>query len=183
MPIQLPLPPAGVNLPAQPHSPPTLPDVVAAKSYQARVDVAVASASQPDSQAPNAPTADDAARADVYKTNIIMAHSAEAAAPAWFQPAMTLALAPIQIKLAQTRNYQLYDGGFTPFMIVPFNDGSMPTQDPHNLPPLINVAAIRVLTSPQTIAYAAGYGLVITGTAATRQAAIGRAIGCTVAIY
>jgi hypothetical protein len=86
-------------------------------------------------------------------------------------------------------------------MIVPFNDGSMPTQDPvsslsfnslnslqishtqHNLPPLINVAAIRVLTSPQTIAYAAGYGLVITGTAATRQAAIGRAIGCTVAIY
>jgi hypothetical protein len=41
MPIQLPVQPAGVNLPAQPHSPPMLPDVVAAKSYQARVDVAV----------------------------------------------------------------------------------------------------------------------------------------------
>jgi hypothetical protein len=30
----------------------------------------------------------------------------------------------------QTQNYQLFDGGFTLFMIVPFNDGSMPTQAP-----------------------------------------------------
>lgn len=41
MPVQLPLQPAGVNLPAHPHDPPTLADVVAAKFYQAQVDVAV----------------------------------------------------------------------------------------------------------------------------------------------
>jgi len=41
MPVQLPVKPAGVNLPAHPQDPPTLADVVAAKSYQARVDVAV----------------------------------------------------------------------------------------------------------------------------------------------
>jgi len=41
MPVQLPLQPAGINLPAQPQDPPTLVDVVAAKSYQARVDMAV----------------------------------------------------------------------------------------------------------------------------------------------
>ena len=41
MPIQLPVQPAGVNLLAQPQSSPILPDVVAEKSYQAAVDVAV----------------------------------------------------------------------------------------------------------------------------------------------
>jgi len=87
--------------------------------------------------APNAPTA------DVYKTNIIMAHSAAAAVPDWSQSAMTTILAPVRITLAQTRNHQLHDGGSTPFTIVPFNDGSMPTETPHNLPPLVNVAAIR----------------------------------------
>jgi hypothetical protein len=30
----------------------------------------------------------------------------------------------------QTRNYQIHDGGFVQFMIVPFNDGSMPTEAP-----------------------------------------------------
>ena len=40
-PIQLPPQPPGLDLPAQPHDPPTLADVVAAKSYQTGVDVAV----------------------------------------------------------------------------------------------------------------------------------------------
>ncbi|KAF8495738.1 hypothetical protein F5888DRAFT_1709685 [Russula emetica] len=176
MPVQLPPQPAVVNLPAQPQDPPILLDVVAAKSYQAAVDVAVAS------QAHNAPTADDAARADVYKTNIVMAHSAEVAAPAWFQPAMTAILAPIRMTLAQTRNHELHDGTFTPFTIVPFNDGSMPTEAPHNLPPLVNVAAIRALTAPQTTAYTAGYGLGNIRAAPARRVAIGRAVGCSVAI-
>jgi hypothetical protein len=58
---------------------------------------------------------------------------------------MAAILAPIRITLAQviffpahlatvnkpqTRNHQLNDGSFTPFVIVPFNDGSLPT-DPH----------------------------------------------------
>ncbi|KAF8800395.1 hypothetical protein BYT27DRAFT_7117675 [Phlegmacium glaucopus] len=176
MPVQLPLQPAGVNLPPQPHDPPTLADVVAAKSYQARVDVAAAS------QAPNAPTTQDAAMADVYKTGIIMAHSAAAAAPAWFHPAMTTILAPIRITLAQTRNHQLHDGSFTPFTIVPFNDGTMPTQNPHNLPPLVNAAAIRQLTAGESTLYAVGYELGNIGPAPARRVAIGRVVGCTVAI-
>jgi hypothetical protein len=136
-------------------------------------------------------------------------------APAWFEPAMNTILAPIQITLAQvwldlvalyktnepqTRNHQLLDGVFTPFTIVPFNNGRMPTQAPvsslsldsrnslrightqHNLPPLVNVAAIRALTAAQTTAYAAGYGLGNIAAAADRRVAIGRAVGCTVAI-
>jgi hypothetical protein len=43
MPIQLPQP-AGMNLPDLPQNLPTLADVVAAKSYQARVDTAVGNA-------------------------------------------------------------------------------------------------------------------------------------------
>ncbi len=89
MPIQLPLQP-GIDLPALPDDPPTLTDVVAARSYQARVEEAIGwsftlfiktsvasnpiSASQPG--APNAPTEFDAARADIYKTTIIMAYCA-----------------------------------------------------------------------------------------------------------
>ena len=125
---------------------------------------------------------------------------------------MTTILAPIQIMLAQVcldlvalyktnefqiRNHQLRDGGFAPFTVVPFNDGSMPTQAPvsfpsvdsqknlrigdtqHNLPPLVNVAAIRALTAAQTTAYAAGYGLGNVGAAPARRFAIGRAVGCT----
>jgi len=176
MPIQLPLQPVGINLPAQPQDPPTLADIVAAKFYQAQVDVAVAS------QAVNAPTANDAARADMYKTDVIMAHSAIAAAPAWFHPAMTTILAPIRITFAQTRNNQLHDGSFTPFTIVPFNDGSMPTEAPLNLPPLVTAAAIRALTAAQSTAYAVGYALGNVGAAPARRVAIGRAIGCTVPI-
>ncbi|KAF8222386.1 hypothetical protein L208DRAFT_1446391 [Tricholoma matsutake] len=176
MPIQLPPQPAGVNLPAHPHDPPTLADIVAAKSYKTRVDVAFAS------QLPNAPTADDAARADVYRTNIITAHSALAAAPAWFQPAMTAIMAPFQVMLAQTQNHLRHDGSFTPFTIVPFNDGSMPTQAPHNLPPLVTAAAIRALTVAQSTAYAVGYALENVGAAPLRRIVIGRAVGCTVPI-
>ena len=58
---------------------------------------------------------------------------------------MTRLLAPIKVTLAQvrlyfeflhesdefqTRNYQLNDGSFAPFVIVPFQDGSMPNQGP-----------------------------------------------------
>jgi len=168
MPVQLPPQPPGINLPVHPEDPPTLNDIVAAKYYKALVNVAVAS------QMPDAPNADDAARAD--------ANSTEDAAPAWFQPAVAQALAPIQITLAQMWNFQLLDGSYTPFKIVPFSNGSMPTQPPHNLPPLNNVAAIRALTAAQTHAYCAGYDLGNIGQAQARRAAIGRAVGCTVAI-
>jgi hypothetical protein len=133
----------------------------------------------------------------------------------WFKPAITTILAPTRILLAQvwldlvalcktnelqTRNHQLLDGEFTSFIIVPFNDGSMPTEAPvsspsldswnslqivhtqHNLLALVNVAAIRALTVPQTTAYAAGYGLGNIRATAERRKAIGRAVGCTVEV-
>ena len=40
MPVHRPPQPARIDLPAQPHDPPTFPDVVAAKLYQTQVDVA-----------------------------------------------------------------------------------------------------------------------------------------------
>ena len=54
-----------------------------------------------------------------------------------------IALAQVRLILAaldetnefQTRNHQLNDGVLSPFMIVPFNDGSDPTLCPvHSLP-------------------------------------------------
>lgn len=74
------------------------------------------------------------------------------------------------------QNHQLHDGSTTDFKIVPFTDGSMPPQAPvsyplhdpwithilaiqHNLPPLVDAAAIRALTGPQATTYANGYGL------------------------
>jgi len=80
MPVQLPLQPAGINLPAQPQNPPTFADVLAAKSYHDKVESAAGNfircGLHTAMQALNGPTADDSARADIYKTDIIMAHSA-----------------------------------------------------------------------------------------------------------
>ena len=123
-------------------------------------------------------------------------------------------LAPMKVMLAQvclnlvtlhkpnspqTRNHQLHDGRFINFSIVPFNDGTMPTEAPvssrsldsynscklaiqHNLPPLLNIAAIRALTAAQSTAYVVGYGLGNVGNAPARRVAIGRAIGCSIAV-
>ena len=52
----------------------------------------------------------------------------------------------------------------------------------HNLPPLIDIDTIRGLTGPQATAYANGYGLGHIAGVPARRAAIGRAVGCTVAI-
>jgi hypothetical protein len=97
----------------------------------------------------------------------------------------------------QYKNSYLDDGSFIPFAIVPFKDGCMPAEVlfhlildmayipvalQHNLPPLLNVAAIRALTAPQTIAYAKGYSLGHIAKAANRRGAIGRAVGCSVAL-
>ncbi|KAF8237577.1 hypothetical protein L208DRAFT_1211071, partial [Tricholoma matsutake] len=65
------------------------------------------------------------------------------------------------------------------FMIVPFNDGSMPTQAPHNLLPLVTAAAIGALTMAQSTAYAVGYALENVEAAPLRQIVIRRAVGCT----
>jgi hypothetical protein len=52
----------------------------------------------------------------------------------------------------------------------------------HNLPPLLDVAAVRALTPAQSTDYVNGYQLGNIGQAAARRKAIGRAIGCVIAI-
>ena len=87
MPIELPLAPEGIDLPAMPSNPPTLDDVIQARLYQADVNVAfgqslpplahqILSDIYPVSQLDNTPTEADTARAEIYKTTIVMAHSA-----------------------------------------------------------------------------------------------------------
>jgi len=72
MPVQLPQQPAGgILLPPQPQNPPTLADVFSALTYQSAVDTAHG---QPVFQA-NSPSNNDKARAEVYKTEVVMAHS------------------------------------------------------------------------------------------------------------
>ncbi|KAL4063404.1 hypothetical protein J3A83DRAFT_2730159 [Scleroderma citrinum] len=130
-------------------------------------------------------TPNDAARADIYKTQVVLAYSAGNAAPSWFLPALNTAstehLTPIKVTLAKTQNMHLHDGQSCPFDIVPFPDGSMPNAPPHNLPPLTSAATIAGLNPGQLNAYCNGYvgvghGLV----GAARQTAIAWAIGCTV---
>ncbi|KAK9327446.1 hypothetical protein V1520DRAFT_348852 [Lipomyces starkeyi] len=69
------------------------------------------------------------------------------------------------------------DGEHVLFRIVPFNDGSMPTEHPNNLPPLYTLAAIEGLNFDQLRAYCAGYEVGAGNTVQMRvkvRAAIGR---------
>ena len=86
MPIELPAL-FGIDLPEIPSNPPTLDDVIQARSYQADVNVAFGeslpplahqtlSDIYPASRMENAPTEADAAKAELYKTSILIAHSA-----------------------------------------------------------------------------------------------------------
>jgi len=69
MPVQLPQQPAGgIPLPPQPQNPPTLADVFSALTYQKTVDAAY-----DNGQSNNVNY--DMARAEVYKTEVVMAHS------------------------------------------------------------------------------------------------------------
>ncbi|KAF8347962.1 hypothetical protein F5887DRAFT_954955 [Amanita rubescens] len=180
----IPLPPqAGtIPLPPAPQDPPVLADIVHAKYYKRSVEVGNAL------HAPNI-TPDDAARADIYKTQVVLAHSAGNAAPPWFLPALNAALnaaltehlTPIKVTLAKMQNMHLHHGQSCPFDIVPFPDGSMPNAPPHNLPPLTSLAMITQGLNPgQLDAYCDGYvgvGHGLVGVA--RQIAIAKAIGCT----
>ncbi|KAK9244404.1 hypothetical protein V1506DRAFT_321836 [Lipomyces tetrasporus] len=50
------------------------------------------------------------------------------------------------------------DGVHKPFYIIPFRDGSLPTQPPHNLPPLFNLEIIEHLDGDLLREYCTGYG-------------------------
>ena len=63
------LPPqvGAVPLPPAPHDPPDLADVVCAKYYEKSIEVATGV------HIPDGPTPNDAARADIYKTQVVLA--------------------------------------------------------------------------------------------------------------
>ncbi|EDR15936.1 uncharacterized protein LACBIDRAFT_321028 [Laccaria bicolor S238N-H82] len=185
MPIPLPPQAGAAILPPAPQDPPVLADVVRAKYYLRSVETSVRT------HVPNGPTPDDEARADIYKTQVALAHSAgdAAQAPPWFLPALNAALntaftqqlTPLKFTLTQTYNMLLHDGENCPFDIVPFPDGSMPNAPPHNLPLLTSAATIAGLNPSQLNSYCNGYvgvghGLV----GAASQTAIAQAIGCKV---
>ncbi|KAJ8098225.1 hypothetical protein POJ06DRAFT_239951 [Lipomyces tetrasporus] len=62
------------------------------------------------------------------------------------------------------------------FWVVPFNDGSMTTDHPHNLPPLHTLANINNLNMARLRAYCAGYGFDV-GNQAQMRTNIRKAIG------
>lgn len=63
--------------------------------------------------------------------------------------------------------------------VVPFLNGTWPTDPPHNLPPLVDVGIINALAGPQATAYLVGYGQPVPNRIADRRKAIRIAVGCT----
>ncbi|KAF8223689.1 hypothetical protein L208DRAFT_1411515 [Tricholoma matsutake] len=193
MPVALPLQPVGnVQLPTPPNDPPTLQDVLRARKYAVQITI------DNKNRQLNSATDEDAARAYVYETKIMAAHLPHDAeddqAPAWFAgalaaglatalpPLLTRALAPLTKTISQVHNQQCDDGVHLQYKVLPFTDGTFPTDQEHGLPALVNVNSIRALTGPQASAYLAGYGLPGVHAIDERKRAIGREIGCPVKV-
>ncbi|KAK9249744.1 hypothetical protein V1507DRAFT_500365 [Lipomyces tetrasporus] len=69
------------------------------------------------------------------------------------------------------------DGVQLTLNIIPFADGSMPTQHPHNLPPLFTLAAMNGLERPQLDQYCQGYDIPATGQLGAIRGRLRRAVG------
>ncbi|KAF5381565.1 hypothetical protein D9615_005636 [Tricholomella constricta] len=170
MPVPLPNPPAAnTPLPPQPQEPPTREDIANAITYNEKVlvghEAGVAS--------------EDQVRAGAaYEAALIAQNAGDTVPPPWFAPAMA-SLTRIARNLCITHNCLAGDGRVRRFEVIPFHDGTLPTDPPHNLPPLVNVAAINALTGPQATAYLRGYGRPIPRSVATRRRAIRDTVGCT----
>jgi len=180
-------PPAVHNIPAPPvpHAPATEVDLMHADSYadalaQARI-VGVASLAE-------------VATSRVYQLQVLQQLQAAgannlAAGPPWFQQAIAQInarfdrvdanLRSIQVISALSYNKQCHDGRHTPFVEVPFRNGDMPTELPHDLPILENFDDVENLTAVQSARYWHGYcGGNLPGEQ-LRLARIRKAIGCT----
>ncbi|KAH9999082.1 hypothetical protein BJV77DRAFT_1064558 [Russula vinacea] len=195
MPVQPPAAPAGVGQPAELNDPPTLENVKSAIQYSNAVQ-------NRHLNQPEGASEDDAARGALYATNIMVAHNAQgnlAAAPAWFAGAVLQvingpneicdSIAEIRASLismkrmdAKAWNIHCDDGHQRPYCVMPFLNGGIPTQPPHNLPELRNVDAIRGLDGPQSASYMNGYGLGYIHLIVERKRRIGQEIGCPVII-
>jgi len=117
--------------------------------------------------------------ASILYKHQITAQAASAAAPIadappWLHPALQQLrqeirddirneirneLVPIRAQLKRRINWGRGDGGVVAFDIVPFADGSDPTQEPHELDPLHSFAIINNLEGPEIINYLNGYGI------------------------
>ena len=100
-------------------------------------------------------------------------------------------------------NLQCSDGTQRKYMVVPFQNGEVPTETPvcasqfhvrhtdillwlnllqHNLPALLTVNGIRSLSRSQGEQYLQGYGRLVPHLTIDRKREIGRAISCPVDI-
>ncbi|KAF9510082.1 hypothetical protein BS47DRAFT_1364782 [Hydnum rufescens UP504] len=106
----------------------------------------------------------DLGRAVVYEhmvTRAVAMGGNQVIAPAWFAPVQQLLnnmwqeVTHVQqgannyVRLAELINVQNTDSQIFPFALVLFNDGTDPTQEPHNLPALTSIHAINRLTLEQ----------------------------------
>ncbi|KAH9999486.1 hypothetical protein BJV77DRAFT_977494 [Russula vinacea] len=138
---------------------------------------------------------------DAASTNVMVAYDAEvtAATPAWFVGAVEQAfngplneirdiLHHIEATLLSMKrmdvkmwNLQSHTGHEQSYHVMPFLNGDIPTQPPHNLPELWNVDVIRSLTGPQATSYLHGYGS-NAHTIAEQKQLIGLEVGCPVEV-
>lgn len=180
MPIDLPDEPDGdTQLLDQPDDPPTLTDISNAVTYNHNLLVSHQVQDQ------DSASSDDIGRGVVYQTKLVQAQAGENVAPPWFAPALAAAfavgLAPLTRVSHKTHNLACGDGRTRRFLEVPFVDGTLPTEDPHNLPALLNVDDVNALTGPEVTSYLQGYNLPFQQLMNNRKRAIRSEIGCTAA--
>ncbi|KAH9999080.1 hypothetical protein BJV77DRAFT_978822 [Russula vinacea] len=111
-----------------------------------------------------------------------------AAIPAWFDGAdditdIKAVLVSMKRMDAKAWNIHCNDGHQRQYRVMPFLNGDIPAQAPHNLPELQNVDVIRGLNGQQTASYMNGYGLGnVHLLIADQKRLIGQEIGCPVII-
>ncbi|KAF5381721.1 hypothetical protein D9615_005626 [Tricholomella constricta] len=126
-------------------------------------------------------TKDQVGAGAVYESPLIAQHAGGDVAPPWFAPTEN-AIMGLSRLATITHNLLSGDGHARPFVVVPFPNGAMPTDPPHNLPALVNVAIINALTGPQSTAYLQGYGVPVPNQVAARRTALRAVVGCTVEV-
>jgi hypothetical protein len=92
-----------------------------------------------------------------------------AGAPAWFVPAMQVALQPLRVSIERAWNSSAGDGLTKPWNVIPFVNGEDPMDGPHNLPQIRNLNDLNQLNGAQLTAYLAGYGQQVPNPIATRR--------------
>jgi len=178
-----------VPLPTAPAYPPTVNDILAASLHRTRVKLSIGTfvlfseffhvsnnlKCMPDQRPTDVRCTQQDDYASILYKHQIIAQAASAAAPIadappWLHPALQqlrreirddirYELTPIRAQIRRCINWGRGDGSVVAFDIVPFADGSDPTQEPHKLDPLHSFAIINNLEGPKIINYLNGYGI------------------------